>query len=53
MGVWSNGLYITMLIQYSEMDKQLQLFYLVNKWILDKKILYMRAKKSMLKYYRL
>ena len=34
------------------MDKKLQLFKIVNKWILDKHIIYV-CKKSMLKYYRL
>ena len=34
------------------MDKKLQLFKTVNKWILDKNIIYAR-KKSMLQYYRL
>ena len=34
------------------MDKKLQLSLIVNKWILDKNIIY-ACKKSMLKYYRL
>ena len=34
------------------MDKKLQLFKIVNKWILDKNIVY-ACKKSVLKYYRL